>query len=65
VIGFALGAALFYAARPAMASLYLNVMIFFAFTAAVFVGMVLMCLGAALFSFRWVAGIDFVFVFRT
>ncbi len=65
VIGFALGAALSYAARPAMASIHLNVLISPAFTAAVFVGTLLMCLGAALFSFRRVAGIDPALVFRT
>lgn len=65
VIGFALGAALSYAARPAMAGLHLNVLISPAFTAAVFAGTVLMCLGAALFSFRRVAGIDPALVFRT
>jgi putative ABC transport system permease protein len=65
VIGFVLGAALSYAARPAMAQLHLNVLISPGFAALVFLGTVLMCLGAALFSFRRVAGIDPALVFRT
>jgi len=65
VIGFALGAALSYAARPLMAGIHLNVLLSPGFSAAVFVGTVLMCLGAALFSFRRVAGIDPALVFRT
>jgi len=65
VIGFVLGAALSYAARPAMARLHLNVLISPGFAAVVFLGTVLMCLGAALFSFRRVAGIDPALVFRT
>ena len=35
------------------------------FAGAVFVGTVLMCLGAAMFSFRRVAGIDPALVFRS
>jgi putative ABC transport system permease protein len=65
VIGFALGAAFSYAARPLMAGIHLNVLLSPVFSAAVFVGTVLMCLGAALFSFRRVAGIDPALVFRT
>jgi putative ABC transport system permease protein len=65
VIGFALGAALSYGARPLMAGIHLNVLISPGFTAVVFVGTVLMCLGAALFSFRRVARIDPALVFRT
>ena len=65
VIGFALGAVLSYAARPAMAQLHLNVLISPGFAAVVFLGTLLMCLGAALFSFRRVAGIDPALVFRT
>lgn len=64
VVGFTVGAALSYAARPVMAGLHLNVLLSPAFSAAVFVGTVLMCLGAALFSFRRVAGIDPALVFR-
>ncbi len=65
LIGFALGAAFSYAARPLMAGIHLNVLLSPGFSAAVFVGTVLMCLGAALFSFRRVAGIDPALVFRT
>jgi putative ABC transport system permease protein len=48
-----------------MAGIHLNVLLSPAFTATVFLGTVLMCLGAALFSFRRVAGIDPALVFRT
>ncbi len=64
VIGFALGGLISLAMRPAMAKLYLNVLISPSFAAAVFVGTVLMCLGAAMLSFRRVAGIDPALVFR-
>ena len=64
VVGFALGGLISLAMRPVMAGLYLNVLITPAFTAAVFVGTVLMCLGAAMVSFRRVAGIDPALVFR-
>ena len=65
VVGFALGAALSYALRPVMARLYLNVLVSPQFALSVFVGTVVMCLGAAVFSFRRVAGIDPALVFRT
>ena len=65
VVGFALGAALSYALRPVMASLYLNVLVSPQFALAVFAGTVAMCLGAAVFSFRRVAGIDPALVFRS
>jgi len=64
VVGFALGAAFSYAARPVMAGIHLNVLLSPGFTATVFAGTVLMCLGSALFSFRRVAGIDPALVFR-
>jgi putative ABC transport system permease protein len=64
VVGFTLGAAFSLAMRPLMAQLHLNVLLTPQFTAAVFVGTVLMCLGAAVFSFRRVAGIDPALVFR-
>jgi putative ABC transport system permease protein len=64
VIGFALGAAFSYAARPLMAGIHLNVLLSPGFSATVFAGTVLMCLGSALFSFRRVAGIDPALVFR-
>jgi putative ABC transport system permease protein len=65
VLGFALGAAMSYAMRPLMAKLYLTVLIQPSFTAAVFAGTVVMCLGAAMLSFRRVASIDPALVFRT
>ncbi len=65
VIGFALGAFFSYLARPLMATLHLNVLLSPGFSAVVFAGTVVMCLGAALFSFRRVAGIDPALVFRT
>ncbi len=64
VVGFALGAAFSFVARPIMAGIHLNVLISPGFTAVVFAGTVLMCLGSALFSFRRVAGIDPALVFR-
>jgi putative ABC transport system permease protein len=64
-VGFGLGAAISYAMRPVMASIHLTVLLQPPFAAAVFVGTVVMCLGAALFSFRRVAGIDPALVFRT
>jgi putative ABC transport system permease protein len=65
VVGFVLGGILSWAMRPAMAKLYLNVLISPSFAAAVFVGTLVMCLGAAMLSFRRVAGIDPALVFRT
>jgi putative ABC transport system permease protein len=65
VVGFALGGAISLAMRPLMAKLYLTVLVSPAFAAAVFVGTVLMCLGAAMLSFRRVATIDPALVFRT
>ena len=64
LVGFVLGAGLSFAMRPLMAKLFLTVLITPGFTAAVFVGTVLMCLGAAMLSFRRVAGIDPALVFR-
>ena len=65
VVGFGLGGAMSWAMRPVMASLHLNILVSPAFAGAVFVGTVLMCLGAAMLSFRRVAGIDPALVFRT
>jgi putative ABC transport system permease protein len=48
-----------------MAKLDLNVLLTPSFTATVFAGTVLMCLGAAVFSFRRVSSIDPALVFRT
>jgi putative ABC transport system permease protein len=65
VVGFVLGGAISLAVRPLMARLYLNVLVSPAFAATVFVGTILMCLGAAMLSFRRVATIDPALVFRT
>jgi putative ABC transport system permease protein len=65
VLGFALGALFSYLARPLMAAIHLNVLLTPGFSAVVFAGTVLMCLGSALFSFRRVASIDPALVFRT
>ena len=64
VFGFLLGAGSSYAVRPVMATLHLNVLLTPQFSLIVFVGTVLMCLAAALFSFRRVALIDPALVFR-
>ena len=64
VVGFALGGAISMAMRPLMAKLFLNVLVSPRFAAAVFAGTVLMCLGAAMLSFRRVARIDPALVFR-
>ena len=64
LVGFALGAVMSFAMRPLMAKLFLTVLITPGFTADVFVGTVLMCLSAAMLSFRRVAGIDPALVFR-
>ena len=64
VVGFTLGALISVGLRPLMAQLELNVLLTPGFTATVFAGTVLMCLGAAGFSFRRVAGIDPALVFR-
>jgi putative ABC transport system permease protein len=64
VVGFALGGAMSWAVRPLMAKLHLHVLVSPAFAATVFAGTVLMCLGAAMLSFRRVARIDPALVFR-
>jgi putative ABC transport system permease protein len=64
VVGFALGGVLSWAMRPLMAKLHLSVLVSPAFAATVFAGTVLMCLGAAMLSFRRVARIDPALVFR-
>jgi putative ABC transport system permease protein len=64
VVGFVLGGLISLGMRPLMAKLYLNVLISPSFATAVFVGTVLMCLGAAMLSFRRVATIDPALVFR-
>ena len=64
VVGFSIGAAISYGMRPLMAKLYLNVLLTPGFSATVFAGTLVMCLGAAMLSFRRVASIDPALVFR-
>jgi putative ABC transport system permease protein len=64
VVGFVLGAAASWAARPLMARIHLAVQLTPEFGAMVFAGTVFMCLGAALFAFRRVSRIDPALVFR-
>jgi putative ABC transport system permease protein len=64
LVGFALGGLISLGMRPLMARLYLNVLLTPHFGVAVFVGTLLMCLGAAMLSFRRVASIDPALVFR-
>ena len=65
LVGFVIGGAISLAMRPLMARLYLNVLITPGFATTVFFGTLLMCLGAAMLSFRRVASIDPALVFRT
>jgi putative ABC transport system permease protein len=64
VAGFALGALMSYAMRPVIAKIHLKLIIPPAFAAIVFVGAIVMCLGAAMISFKKVASIDPALVFR-
>ena len=64
VAGFVLGALMAYAMRPAIAKIDLKLIIPPTFVAIVFAGSVLMCLAAAMISFRKVASIDPALVFR-
>jgi putative ABC transport system permease protein len=65
VAGFALGALQAYALRPVMAKIDLKLIISPTFSAIVFVGAIVLCLSAAMISFRKVASIDPALVFRT
>ncbi|MCC6752113.1 MAG: ABC transporter permease [Deltaproteobacteria bacterium] len=64
VFGFVLGAIPSYLLRPLVLKVDLKLIIGHELAALVFVGTVLMCLGASLISFRKVAGIDPALVFR-
>jgi putative ABC transport system permease protein len=64
VAGFLLGALMSFAMRPVIAKIDLKLIITPQFAAIVFVGSILMCLGAAMISFRKVASIDPALVFR-
>lgn len=64
IVGFALGGVMSWLLRPAMASINLKLIISPAFAATVGVGTVVLCLAAAVISFRKVARIDPALVFR-
>ena len=63
-LGFLLGAAMAYAIRPAMAAIDLKLILTPTFAASVFVGTLILCLGASAISFRKVATLDPALVFR-
>ena len=65
VVGFALGGLLTLALRPALAAVDLNLILPAPLAAWVLVGTVVLCLAAAMVSFKKVAGIDPALVFRT
>jgi len=65
VVGFVAGVLPSFALRPAMQHLDLKLIIPFPLVLAVFVGTIVLCLGAAMLSFRKVARIDPALVFRT
>jgi len=64
VAGFALGAVLAYGLRPVMAGIDLKLIIAPQTAAYVFVGTLVLCVGAAALSFRKVARLDPAIVFR-
>ena len=64
VAGFALGAVLAYGLRPVMAGIDLRLIIAPQMAAYVFVGTLVLCVGAAALSFRKVARLDPAIVFR-
>ena len=64
VIGFLIGAAMSYAMRPAIAKISLKLIIPPSLALVVFAGAVVLCLAAAMISFRKVASIDPALVFR-
>jgi putative ABC transport system permease protein len=65
VAGFALGAVQAFAMRPLIAKIDLKLVIPNQLSVAVFIGSVVLCLAAAMISFRKVAAIDPALVFRT
>ena len=64
IAGFVMGAFMAYAMRPAISKIDLKLIIPPAFVAIVFAGAIVMCLAAAIISFRKVASIDPALVFR-
>jgi putative ABC transport system permease protein len=65
IVGFALGGVMSWFLRPAMANIGLKLIISPSFAAMVGVGTLVLCLAAAMISFRKVARIDPALVFRT
>ena len=65
VAGFAVGAAMSYALRPVIEKINLKLIIPTPLSVAVFIGAIVLCLAAAMISFRKVASIDPALVFRT
>jgi len=64
-VGYLLGVGQAFAVQPLVHKIDLKLMIPDGFLLVVFIGSLVMCLGAALISFRKVAGIDPALVFRT
>jgi len=64
VAGFILGAAMSYALRPVIQKINLKLVIPTPLSIAVFIGSIVLCLAAAMISFRKVASIDPALVFR-
>jgi putative ABC transport system permease protein len=64
VVGFALGAVMAYAMQPLIHQIDLKLVIPNSLSVAVFAGAILLCLTAAMVSFRKVASIDPALVFR-
>ena len=64
-VGYLLGVGQAFAVQPLVSKIDLKLMIPDGFLLVVFLGSLVMCLGAALISFRKVAGIDPALVFRT
>ena len=65
IAGFVLGALMAFALRPAIGKLDLKLIIPPVFAGIVLAGAIVMCLAAAMISFRKVASIDPALVFRT
>jgi putative ABC transport system permease protein len=64
VFGYLLGGAMAWLLRPAMAKIDLKLIVFPSFAAVVAAGTLVLCLAAAMISFRKVASIDPALVFR-
>lgn len=64
VFGYLLGGAMAWLLRPAMARIDLKLIVFPSFAAVVAAGTLVLCLAAAMISFRKVASIDPALVFR-